>query len=143
MQATVYRLRDRGIKLPRPFPPVAGEVLLAKVDRGDLKYLQAKLVVDSREVLPSLHQAIVSRVTRNGMVIHGTEMAQRVPGSGKAKVSKHPQTWWVLVVAEAPAGVDALEEIANGDDPINGLPYAASLPLAWQRARGTRDGNSR
>lgn len=136
MQSTVYRLRDRGIKLPRPFPPVAGDVLLAKVDRGDLKYLQARLVVDSREVLPPLHQAVVSRVTRNGMVIHGAEMVQRVPGSGKTQVSKHPQTWWVLVMAEAPVGIDVLEEMANGDDPISGLPYATSLPPAWQRARG-------
>ena len=135
MQASVYRLRDRGIKLPRPFPPVAGDVLLGRIDSGDLKYLRARLVVDNRDALPPLHQAMVTRVSGHGLVIQGIEFSQRVPGSGKAKFSKHPQTWWVLVRAEAPLGLDVLEEMANGDDTFNDLPTVA-LPPAWQRARG-------
>lgn len=136
MQASVYRLRDRGIKLPRPAAPRSGEVLLAKIDRGDKKVLQARLTDGTQDLLPPLFGALVTRVTRNGMVIQGSEMASRVPGSSKASVSKYQQTWWVMVMCSAVDGFDVLEEMANGDDPFNNLPNAAALPPSWQRHYG-------
>lgn len=134
MKASVYRLRDQGIKLPRPLPPRSGDVQLSKIDRSDLKYLQVRLLDGSIDVLPPLHKASVTRVTRNGMVIHGMEMVSRKPESIKAKVSTYLQTWWVLVVCEEPNGVDVLEEIANGEDPLEYLPNASAMARDWQRA---------
>jgi len=118
MQASVYRLRKQGIKLPRPESPRYGNVLLAKVDRGDNKILQARLVDGSQDLLPPLFGALVTRVTTNGMVIQGMEMSSRVPGSSKAKVSTHRQTWWVMVMCNTVEGVDVLDEMANGETPF-------------------------
>ncbi len=79
MQASVYRLRERGLKLPRPAAPLCGDVQLARIERGDLKYLQARLLDGDRDVLPPLQKAVITRVSRNGVVIHGEEMASRKP----------------------------------------------------------------
>lgn len=68
MQASVYRLREQGIKLPRPSPPRSGDVLLGTVDRGDKKLMQARLVNGTQDLLPPLFGALITRVTRNGML---------------------------------------------------------------------------
>jgi hypothetical protein len=128
VKASVYRLRDHGIKLPRPLPPRSGDVQLSKIERSDLKYLQARLLDGSIDLLPPLHKASVARVSRNGMVIHGIEMVSRKTASIKARVSTHQQTWWVLVVCEELNGVDLLEEISNGEDPLEYLPNAFAMP---------------
>ena len=56
----------------------------------------------------------MSRIKRNGMVIEGKEVTSRVPGSIKAEVASHAQTWWVLVhtgdLSELLDGGDLLEE---------------------------------
>lgn len=137
MQATVYRLREQGIKLPRPASPRFGEVLLAKVDRGDNKVPQARLVDGSKDLLPPLFGALITRVTKNGMVIQGMEMSSRVPGSSKAKVSTHRQTWWVMVMCNTVDGLDVLEEMANGENPLIPCTYPDGMPPHWQRAQGT------
>jgi hypothetical protein len=134
MQASVYRLRDRGIKLPRPSSPQSGDVQLAKIDRRDLRYLQARLLDGDLDVLPPLHKAVITRVSNNGMVIHGEEMASRKPSSTKTRVSSYRQTWWALVQCEAPSGIDLLEEIANGEDPSDYLSDHSDIPPPWQRA---------
>lgn len=86
MQASVYRLRDRGIKLPRPSSPQSGDVQLAKIDRGDLRYLPARLLDGDLDVLPPLHKAVITRVSSNGMVIHGGR-----DGFEKAKQHQDPR----------------------------------------------------
>jgi hypothetical protein len=141
MQASVYRLRDRGIKLPRLSSPQSGDVQLAKIDRGDLRYLQARLLDGDRDVLPPLHKAVITRVSSNGMVIHGEEMASRKPSSIKTRVSSYRQTWWALVQCATPSGIDMLEEIANGEDPSEYLSNHSDIRPAWQRVRepGGRD----
>jgi hypothetical protein len=128
MHASVYRLRAQGIKLPRPTQPCAGEVLLDKIDRGDKRIVQARLVEGSRDLLPPLFGATITRVTRNGMVIHGSEMSSRVPGSIKAAITMHRQTWWVVVMCSPMRGIDVLEEMADGDNPLDPPPYPDALP---------------
>ena len=134
MQASVYRLRERGLKLPRPTAPLCGDVQLARIERGDRKYLQARLLDGDRDVLPPLQKAVITRVSRNGMVIHGEELASRKPSSIKTRVSTYRQTWWALVQCEAPGGIDVLEEMAHGEDPHEYLSNPAGFLPAWQRA---------
>lgn len=100
MKAAVYRLRDRGILLPRPAEPVLGNLLFGWVDRGDLRIHKAQLQLDGRDVMPPLVEAAVTRISRHGLVIKGLELTSRVPRSSKARVTQHPQTWWVLVHTE-------------------------------------------
>lgn len=100
MKASIYRLRERGLKLPRPKDPVDGELVLGLIERGERLRLKARLLSDGREILPPLIDAVVVKITGNGVVIRGWEMQSRSPGSSKAKVTSHPQTWWALVHTE-------------------------------------------
>jgi len=99
MQATVYRLRQRGIKLPRPLQAVAGNLLLAKgVGSDGRATFKAQLLSGSGEALalPSLECASVKRITASGIVISGTEIVARRSGV-KASADYWQQTWWCLV----------------------------------------------
>jgi hypothetical protein len=117
MQAAVYRLRERGVRLPRPKEPVQGNLVLGPVDRGDQLMIKAQILDDGKDLLPPLLQARVTRVTRNGMVIKGVELSSRVPRSIKAKVTSYPQTWWILVHSQDfydhYEDLDPLEDIAH------------------------------
>lgn len=99
MQASVYRLRQHGIKLPRPQPFVAGDLLLTKgLDAANRPTLKAQLLGDNGTLgLPSLEHASVTRITRNGIAIAGTEIVARRQ-STKASADWWPQTWWCLVI---------------------------------------------
>lgn len=116
MRASIYRLRDRGIRLPRPTEPREANLVMAVSERGDRRFLKAQLIENGNYLLPPLLKAQVTRITRNGMVLKGMEMTSRVPGSIKANVSTHPQTWWALVhtpeLLEMFDDLDPLEEIA-------------------------------
>lgn len=131
MLAAVYRLRHRGIKLPRPTEPREGQITLAPVELGERRQLKARLLDGERDLLPPLIGAHVTRITRHGVVIQGIELDSRVPGSAKAKVRSHPQTWWVLVrtldLSEAFDEPDPLNELAQQQHnalfgPGNGTP---------------------
>ena len=102
MQASVYRLRQQGIKLPRPQPFVAGDLLLTKgLDAGNRPTLKAQLLADKGTLaLPSLEHARVTRITRNGIAIAGTEIVAR-RNNTKASADWWPQTWWCLVITAA------------------------------------------
>ena len=117
MKAAVYRVRQRGIKLPRPMAPLEGELVLGLCERGDTRYLKAQLLDGSKDLVAPLLDAQVSRITRNGMVIKGKEVTSRVPGSIKAKVASHAQTWWVLIhtgdLSELLDAGDLLDEIGH------------------------------
>ena len=69
MQVSIYRLRQHGIKLPRPQPFVVGELLLAKgLDAANRPTLKAQLLSDSGALaLPSLEHAAVTRISKNGI----------------------------------------------------------------------------
>ena len=69
MQVSIYRLRQHGIKLPRPQPFVVGELLLAKgLDAANRPTLKAQLLNDRGAlVLPSLDGAAVTRISKNGI----------------------------------------------------------------------------
>jgi hypothetical protein len=121
MHASVYRLRDHGVRLPRPKDPVQGELALAMDSRGDRSWLKAQLLDGQRDLLPPLLNACVTRITRNGMVIQGIELSSRVPTSSKARVSQHRQTWWIAVVTE--------DLLANYEDldPLNELAERGAM----------------
>lgn len=102
MYAAVYRLRERGVRLPKPKDPVSGQLCLRphQVGTDDPQALLAELLGDgSRIVLPPLHGALVRRVTAGGMVIRGIEILSR--GGPKGRVEKFRQTWWCLVLTES------------------------------------------
>jgi hypothetical protein len=102
MYAAVYRLREKGVKLPKPKDPVSGELRLRphRVGTNDPQALLAELVLDGGGIgLPPLHGAAVRRVTQGGMVIRGTEILSRA--GAKARVQSYRQTWWCLVLTEA------------------------------------------
>lgn len=101
MHAAVYRLRERGVRLPKPKDPVSGELRLQPhhVGSDDPRALLAEVVVDTgRIALPPLHGATVRRVTKGGMVIRGMEILSR--GGPKGRVERFRQTWWCLVLTE-------------------------------------------
>jgi hypothetical protein len=105
MQASVYRLRQRGIKLPRPLQALPGRLLLTKgIDSSNRATLKAQLLDDKGGlVLPALERARVTRITENGIVIMGTEVVARRQGM-KASADFWDQTWWCMV---ATAGLAA------------------------------------
>jgi hypothetical protein len=98
MQASVYRLRQRGVKLPRPQQAVAGDLRLTKgVDSSNRVTLKAQLLEGNGGIaLPSLERAQVTRITANGIVITGTEIVARRQGA-KSSADYWPQTWWCMV----------------------------------------------
>ena len=84
MYSAVYRLRERGIRLPKPKDAVSGELRLRphQVGTNDTHALLAELVGDGGGIaLPPLHGAIVRRVTKGGMVMRG-KVASRVGRRG-------------------------------------------------------------
>jgi hypothetical protein len=104
MQASVYRLRERGVKLPRPQQFVAGQLLLIKgLDSANRPTFKAQLLDGNGALaLPSLEGAKVRRITANGIVISGTEIVPRRRGV-KAAADFWPQTWWCMVPTRAMA----------------------------------------
>jgi hypothetical protein len=126
MLATVYRTRDRGIRLPRPHSPVTGDLLLEVQTRGGESMQVASLMGDSGKVqmLPTLFKARVLRVTANGLVIAGKEPLTR--GQQKSKVEFKPQTWWAFIHTDR--GIYRYD----GNDPLDFMADEAVL------ARGGR-----
>jgi hypothetical protein len=97
MQASVYRLRQHGIKLPRPQPFVAGELLLTKVlDAANRSTLKAQLLTGTGTLaLPPLEHARVTRISRNGIAIAGPTKEQqgiRGPLASNLVPGDHPST---------------------------------------------------
>jgi len=117
MQASVYRLRQHGVKLPRPQQAVPGNLLLTKGMGSDGRQtFKAQLLGDSSGALalPSLERATVRRISGSGIVITGTEIVPRRHGS-KASSDIWPQTWWCLVptVATAESWTGMFEEMEH------------------------------
>jgi hypothetical protein len=102
MQASVYRLRQRGVKMPRPQQFVSGRLLMTQgLDSANRATLRAQLVSDQGALLlPTLNGAQVRRITENGIVIIGTEVIPRRNGA-KASADFWPQTWWCMVLTPA------------------------------------------
>jgi hypothetical protein len=98
MQASVYRLRQRGIKLPRPQQAVAGDLRLTKgLDSANRMTHKAQLLDGNGGMaLPALEGARVTRITAHGIVVTGTEIVARRHGV-KASADYWEQTWWCMV----------------------------------------------
>ena len=80
MHAAVYRLREHGLRLPRPKEAVAGELRLRPhgVGTDDPHALLAELVLEDGSVaLPPLHNAVVCNITKGGIVIRGASALSR------------------------------------------------------------------
>lgn len=103
MQVTVYRTRRRGVRLPQPAAGVTGHLQLDLWRVRATRQLAAKLTSapdGATLLLPELLAARVERITRNGIVIAGTEIVPR-RGTAKSSADRYAQTWWCLVHAEA------------------------------------------
>lgn len=99
MQVTVYRTRQRGIRLPAPADGVRGELVLELWRLRHARQLAARLTrADDASVLllPELLAARVERITRGGIVVAGIEIVPR-RGTAKSHADRYPQTWWCLV----------------------------------------------
>lgn len=144
MRAAVYRLRERGVRLPRPKAAVHGELVLGVVDRGDRKVFKAQLQRDGRDILPPLVDVQVTRITRHGMVLKGREMESRVPGSSKARIETHSQTWWALIhTPEFLEDHESLDPLEDADDrAFVGVfgPSDAAVPPGTRPAWQVRNG---
>lgn len=97
MFCEVQRLYNRGTKLRSPEPAVPGELTLHKWRDGSnhtAMRLRADVIGRDRQpAVPSLIDALVVRITAEGMVVMGTEVVPR-NSSSKANVEYYPQTWW-------------------------------------------------
>lgn len=98
--ATVYRLYERGMRLPRPKQGVQGWLTLNPWRDGYQKpELKATLTFGSdgsAMVIPELHYAQVRKITGSGLVIRGVEVVPR-RNTRKSSVDSYAQTWWCLV----------------------------------------------
>ncbi len=100
VHATVYRFRQRGVRLPRPLQGVSGHLHL-EPSRGTngQPSLRAKLTDERSQLtalLPELHDAAVERITANGIKISGCEVIARRTNN-KSSADYHRQVWWCLV----------------------------------------------
>ncbi|MGE0350937.1 hypothetical protein [Hydrogenophaga sp.] len=117
------------MKLPRPDSPVVGNVLLAKDSRGDEKWLTARLVNGTQDVLRPLIKARVSRVSDHGLVIEGTEVIART-GSSKSNTQTFVQVWWVFVITEQ--GINRYD----GHDPLEAIADARAFGASSAASQG-------
>ncbi len=102
MHAAIYRTRHHGVRLTRPQPAVVGQLLLKRhaVGSRNPDALLAEIVNDEgSSLVPPLHEARVSRITREGLAITGTELVGR--DTAKARVRPYPQVWWCLLLSDA------------------------------------------
>jgi hypothetical protein len=100
---SVYRIRERGLKLPRPKHPAQGHLLVGVDEISYRTKLRARLVDEKgTEVLPALLDAQLVKVTGNGIVLRGIEVIARRM-TRKSATDHYMQTWWVMVhTAEMP-----------------------------------------
>ncbi|MGE4243520.1 hypothetical protein [Ramlibacter sp.] len=114
MYVTVYRVRDRGVRLPSPKSGVGGYLELGPWRDGYEKpLLRARLVLQpgtADSLLPDLYFAHVRRITGNGLHLVGLEVIAR-RANNKASADRYRQTWWCLVHTED--GKLALEDLEN------------------------------
>jgi len=99
--ASVYRTRQRGLRLPRPLPAIHGGLVLERWEVGtDKPTLRARLVDEeargASSKLPDLYDAKVARITANGIMISGFEVVARRTNN-KSAADRYKQTWWCLI----------------------------------------------
>lgn len=93
----VYRLRDRGEKLPRDAVLRTGQTGFLQI-RAEGAELVARLLHPSGyPVLDSLREVRLARQDVAGMVLHGSVLSVK-----SGTTSEIPQAWWCLVASAAP-----------------------------------------
>jgi hypothetical protein len=118
VKSAVYRVRQRGLRLPRPQAAVSGDLVLEPyTDHTGRPALRAKLR-STGALIPDLHAAKVIRITGNGMVIAGYELVPR-RSNNKASADAFRQAWWCLVYTLELA--DSLD-LATLDDHFRVVP---------------------
>ena len=60
------------------------------------KKLRAEVIAHDEAALPPLQHAWIAKITRQGIVIMGTEYIAR-RAAAKSRVDSYPQTWWCRV----------------------------------------------
>lgn len=104
MYCEIQALYSRGAKLPQPSPAIKGEMTLRKwrdgSNRGAMRLRADVAGRDRQPAVPSLIDAMVVRITAEGMVVMGTEVVPR-NASSKANVEYYPQTWWCRLLPGA------------------------------------------
>lgn len=87
---------------------------MSKGGRGDVQWLDARLVDNNVDRLRPLIKAQVTQVTEHGMVVEGVEVIPRTKGS-KSNAETFRQVWWVFVLTTQ--AVDAFD----GEDPLEAI----------------------
>lgn len=121
MHASVYRTRERGIRLSRPKEPVVGILLVDEERHANQTMLVARLMNDSgsMDMLPALFKAHMRKISPDGVVITGKEALTR--GRQKSKVELKPQTWWAFIHTES--GLNRYD----GHDPLGAFAYRMKI----------------
>ena len=91
MYCTLYVLRFEGKKLPKEVVQERGIPGWLTMDQAkDRTGLEASFIVnDGSDDTMSLHEAVVSKIAPNGMMIHGHERTF-------SPIHRHRQAWWVV-----------------------------------------------
>jgi len=101
VQCEVQQLYKDGQKLRRPTDPVPGDLRLepwGNGARGNFPKMRVLLIKDQYKLaLPSMIDAVVMKITAQGLVVRGTEIVALYPHS-KSKVNYHPQVWWCRLI---------------------------------------------
>jgi hypothetical protein len=120
MYATVYCTRSKGVRLPTPSRPQAGQLVFDLRSEGTTKNLAARLLADGSDalVLPELLNARVIKITANGIVITGQEVIPRRT-STKSRVDFWRQTWWCLI--HTVAITESLDVLREDSDPFGSV----------------------
>jgi hypothetical protein len=123
--ATVFLVRQKGIRLPTLRPGVDGNLVLEPwKDPSSRPALRARLVSAPEggcSLLPDLIYAQVQRITTHGLILAGYEVIPRRT-SRKSSVDSYRQSWWCLVHTEE--GRLVLEDLTN--------PFAAPTSPEWR-----------
>ena len=100
MHGSVYRVRQRGVRLPRPQHPVSGNLILEPyTDHAGRPALRAKVQASDgsgASLIPDLHGAQVTRISSNGIAITGYELVPRRTNN-KANADAYRQSWWCVI----------------------------------------------
>lgn len=100
MICEVQRLYLFGKKCSKPLEAVPGELCLFIWGDGlnRQKRTRAELAGQNGDLaIPLMLDALVVKITAEGIVVKGTEVVPR-NSSSKANVEYYPQTWWCKVI---------------------------------------------
>lgn len=99
MQGYVFRLYQKGQRMPVPIGPVRGDVHLQKRNDGTGNIVAQVVGTGGWQLLP-VHYAKVELIMGGGLVIKGTEFVPR-RSNNKANADRCRQVWWAMTDPDA------------------------------------------